>query len=136
MLQAYSSNISFAANTPIPLHNAVITKGCAEKLTAPATIELNKRGVYMVEVDGYATGADAGVASIQLYRDGVAVPYAQSQFNAAAGDVMNFQFQTLIQVQQNNCNCNCLTSPVVLQVMNGDEALTAGYLNVVVTKLC
>ena len=49
---------------------------------------------------------------------------------------MNFQFQTLIQVQQNNCNCNCLTSPVVLQIMNGEEALTDGYVNVVVTKLC
>lgn len=136
MLQAYSSNITFQANNPIPLNNLIIDKGCAERLTAPATIELNKRGVYMVEINGYGTGGAAGTDTIQLYRNGVALANAQTQFAVAAGDVANFSCQTLIQVQENNCNCNCLTSPVILQVYNGAQELTDAYLNVIVTKLC
>lgn len=92
MLQAYSSNITFNANSPIPLNNLVVDKGCAERLTAPATIELNKRGVYMVEVDGYGTGAAAGDNTIQLYKNNAAIPNAQVQFTVAAGDIFNFSF--------------------------------------------
>ena len=131
-----SSNIDFAANTAIPLNNLVIDKGCAERLTAPATIEIDKRGVYMIEVDGYATGSATGTATIQLYKNGTAVPNAQTQFAVAADSVMNFHFESLIQVPQNNCGCNCLTSPCVLQLMNGETALTNGYINIVVTRLC
>lgn len=136
MLQAYSTNIDFNANSAIPLNNLVIDKGCAEKLAAPATIELNQRGVYFIEVDGFGTGAAAGDAQIQLYRNGVALPQAQSQFTVAQGDVSNFAFKTLIQVSQNNCNCNCASNPVTLQVYCGNEVLTEANLNVVVTKLC
>lgn len=136
MLQAYSSNITFQANSPISLNNLIIDKGCAEKLTAPATIELNKRGVYMVEINGFGTGAAAGANTIQLYRNGVALPNAQTQFTVADGSIANFSCQTLVQVQENNCNCNCLTSPVVLQIYNGEQELTEGYINVIITKLC
>ena len=136
MLQAYSLNLAIAANTFIPLNNLVVDKGCAEKLSAPATIELEKRGVYYVEVNGFGTGAAAGANTIQLYRNGVALPSAQDQFTTAANEISNFSFNTLIQVQENNCPCNCTTNPVTLQIMNGEQALTDGYVNVVVTKLC
>jgi len=39
-------------------------KGCAETLNAPATIQLNQRGVYLVEMDGYATPDAATEVSI------------------------------------------------------------------------
>lgn len=136
MLQAYSINIDFNANSAIPLNNLIIDKGCAEKLAAPATIELNKRGVYMVEVNGFGTGAAAGTGQIQLYRNGVALPQAQSQFTTAAANVSNFAFDTIIQVPQNNCCCDSVSAPVTLQVFCGEQNFTEGYLNVVVTKLC
>lgn len=124
MLQAYSSNLAVAANAAFPFNNVTIDKGCAETLSAPASIQLNKRGVYLVEVDGYAAAA----ATVQLYANGIALPQAISE-----GET--FGFKTLIQVTENNCCCNMVSSPTVLQVMNGDTALTAAHINIVVTKL-
>ena len=136
MLQAYSSNITIGANAPISFNNVVVDKGRAEDLTAPASIELNQRGVYLVKVNGFGTGAAQGDATIQLYVNGVAQPQAQCQFSIASGDISNFSFNTLIQVANNNCNCNCYSKPTVLQVWAGDQELTDGYINIIVTKLC
>lgn len=135
MLQAYSSNLAIDANAAFPFNNATIDKGCAEKLSAPATIQLNQRGVYLVEVDGFATGAAAGVNTVQLSVNGVALPQAISSFTTAAATVSNFGFKTFVQVSENNCNCNCFSSPTVLQVLNGEQALTDAHINIVVTKI-
>lgn len=136
MLQGYSSNLTVAANTAFPFNNTVVDKGCAETLSAPATIQLNKRGVYLVKVDGFATGAAAGEDTIQLYVNGVAQPQAVSSATLITTGATNFGFNSLIQVATNNCPCNCIASPTVLQVMNGDGALTDAHINIVITKLC
>lgn len=136
MLQAYSSNLSIAENTAFPFNNVTLDKGCGEALSAPATIQLNKRGVYLVEVDGFGTGAGADTDTIQLYVNGVAQPQAISSFTTAAATISNFGFKTFVQVNENNCPCNCLTSPTVLQVLNGAAELTAAHINIVVTKIC
>lgn len=136
MLQAYSSNLSVAANTNFPFNNVTVDKGCAEKLTAPASIELEKRGVYLVEVDGYGTADAATLVSAQLYVNGVAQPQALSTFTGVSGAADTFSFKTLVQVTENNCNCNCCSSPTVLQIRNGATALTDAHINVVVTKIC
>ena len=135
MLQAYSSNLSVAANAAFPFNNVTVDKGSAETLSAPASIQLNQRGVYLVEIDGYATGSDAGTAIIQLNANGVALPQANTSFDVAAATVCNFSFKTLIQVANNNCPCNCVSSPTVLQLVNGEEALTDAHINIIVTKL-
>lgn len=135
MLQAYSSGLDVAIGAAFPFNNVTLDKGCAEKLSAPATIQLNTRGVYLVEVDGFATGTDAGINTVQLYVNGVAQPQAISSFTVAAADVTNFGFKSFVQVAENNCNCNCTSSPTVLQVMNGTEALTDAHINIVVTKI-
>ena len=46
-----------------------------------------------------------------------------------------FNFETLVQVKNNNCPCNCATSPTVLQVLNGDTNVTDAHINIKVTKL-
>lgn len=74
MLQVYSSNLTVAAETALPFNNVTVDKGCAETLSAPASIQLNQRGVYLVEVDGFATPAAATLVSLQLYVNGVAYP--------------------------------------------------------------
>ena len=136
MLQAYSSNITIEANSPIPFNNVIIDKGRAETLTAPASIEINQRGVYLIKVNGFGTGADAGDETIQLYVNGTPLPQAQCQFTTAAADVANFEFNTLLQVSTNNCPCNCYTQPTILQVWSGTEQLTDAFANIIVTKLC
>lgn len=136
MLQVYSSNLAVEANAVFPFNNVVIDKGCGENLSAPATIQLNKAGIYLVEMDGFATPDAATEVSVQLVVNGVAQPQAISSFvPAAVTDVRTFGFKTFVRVLENNCQCNCLTSPTTLQFVNGDTALTDAHINVVVTKI-
>ena len=114
MIQAYSSNIAINAGSAFPFDNIVVDKGCAETLSAPASIQLNQRGVYLVEFDGFGTGSDAADVSLQLYVNGVALPQAISTVTTVSGDVANFGFKTFVQVSENNCNCCCYSAPTVL----------------------
>ena len=123
MLEAYSSNVAVVADAAIPFNNVTIEKGCTAKLSAPATIQLNKCGVYMVAFDGVASAS----ATAQLYKDGVAQPQAQSTGT-------NLGFTTLVQVPKNNSECNACSSPVNLMVIS-DTAATF-HANICVTKIC
>lgn len=136
MLQVYSDNLTVVANAVFPFNNVVLDKGCAEILSAPATIQLNKAGVYLVEMDGFATPDAATEVSVQLMVNGVAQPQAITTFvPAAVTDTRTFGFKTFVRAFENNCNCNCLTSPTTLQFMNGDTALSDAHINVVITKI-
>ena len=136
MLQVYSSNLAVEANTVFPFNNVVMDKGCGETLSAPATIQLNKQGVYLVEMDGFATPDAATEVSVQLYVNGVAQPQAISTFvPAAVTDTRAFGFKTFVRVTQNNCPCNCLSAPTTLQFMNGTTAVSDAHINVVITQI-
>ena len=136
MLQVYSSNLAVDTNAVFPFNNVVMDKGCGETLSAPATIQLNKQGIYLVEMDGFATPDAATEVTVQLYVNGVAQPQAITTFvPAAVTDTRTFGFKTFVRVAQNNCSCNCLTSPTTLQFMNGDTALSDAHINVVITKI-
>lgn len=137
MLQVYSSNLDVAAGAAYPLNNVVLHKGCGARLSGPSTIELDKRGVYLVEVDGFATPDAATEVSTQLYVNGVAQPQAISTFvPAAITDTRTYGFKTFVRVTQNNCNCNCFTSPTILQFLNGTTAVSEAHINVCVTQIC
>ena len=136
MLQVYSDNLTVDANTVFPFNNVVVDKGCAEALSAPATIQLNQRGIQLVEMDGYATPDAATEVTVQLMVNGVAQPQAISSFvPASVTDARTFGFKTFVRVQENNCPCNCLASPTTLQFMNGDTAISEAHINVVITKI-
>ena len=136
MLQVYSSNLTVDANAVFPFNNVVMDKGCGETLSAPATIQLNKAGVYLVEMDGFATPDAATEVSVQLVVNGVAQPQAISSFvPASVTDARTFGFKTFVRVLENNCPCNCLTSPTTLQFINGDTGVSEAHINVVVTKI-
>lgn len=137
MFQAYSTNVEVAANTPYPLNNVVVDKGCGEVLNGMSTIQLNHRGIYLVEVDGFATPDAVSTVTAQLYVNGVPQPQAISSFvPAAITDTRTFGFKTYVRVAQNNCNCNCYTTPTVIQIMNGDTAVSEAHINVCVGKVC
>lgn len=137
MLQVYSSNLAVEANAAFPFNNVVVDKGCGETLSAPSTIQLNKRGIYLVEMDGFVTPDAATDVSVQLMVNGVAQPQATSSFTpASVTDARTFGFKTFVRVLENNCNCNCLTSPTTLQFMNGATAISDAHINVVITKIC
>ena len=136
MLQVYSDNLTIAAEQAFPFNNVVVDKGCAETLSAPATIQLNKAGVYLVEVDGYATPDATTEVTVQLYVNGVAQPQAKSScMGTAITATDNFSFKTFVRVMENNCQCNVLSSPTILQVMNLETSLSDAHINVVITKI-
>ena len=79
----------------------------------------------MVSCDGSAAAA----ATIQLKKDGVLQPQAQSVGTSPS-------FMTLVQVPNNNTN-SCCSSPTTLQIVNPTAASeTLTNLNVCVTKVC
>lgn len=123
MLEAYSLNVAVGDDTAIPFNNVTVEKGCTARLTAPGTIELNKRGIYIVYFDAVAGTS----TTVQLYKNGIAQPQAQSTGTAVS-------FVTLVQVPADN-TCACCTSPTVLRVVN-TTAGTFTNANVAVTKLC
>lgn len=136
MIQVYSTNLTVEANSAFPFNNLVVDKGCGAVLSAPATIQLNKRGIYLVEVDGFATPDAATEVSVQLYVNGVAQPQAISSFvPASITDARTFGFKTFVRVLENNCNCNCLSSPTTIQCMNGTTALSDAHINMVISQI-
>ena len=125
MLEAYSLNVTVPADSAVPFNNVTLKKGCTVDLNGVATIELNKCGVYMVEVDASASAA----STIQLFKEGVAQAQAQSTGTSPS-------FVTLVQVSENNSKC-CCSSPTNIQVKNaGTASATFTDVNVVVTKVC
>jgi len=123
MLQAYSIGKVVAANGIVPFDNVIVDKGCSESLTGTGTIELNKCGVYLVSVNGSA----AAETTLQLLRNGVSLPQAQSTGTSLG-------FETIVQVEKNNCQCNPCSTPVTIQVSN-TIATTLNDVNVVVHKI-
>ena len=137
MLQAYSNNLDVAAGAAYPFNNVVLEKGRGVSLSGPSTIQINKRGIYFVEVDGFATPEAATTVSTQLYVNGVAQPQAISSFTPASiTDTRTFGFKTFVRVLENNCNCNCFTSPTLIQALNGETDVSDAHINVCVTQIC
>ena len=124
MLEVYSTDVLVAADAPIPFNNVAIRKGCTAVESAPATIQLNKCGVYMVSVDASAEVS----TTIELSKDGLLQPQAQSTGTSLS-------FETLVQVPTSNSYC-CCSSPTVIQVYNTGAETTFTNVNVVVTKVC
>lgn len=138
MVQAYSTNITVAANTAVPLNVVTLQKGCSATTSGASTISLNKAGIYMVSVN--ASGAVNGTAdniSLQLFVDGVANPAAISTTNSTATtDTESVDFVTLVQVKETDRPCCCATAPTTLTVRNVGAAATWSIVNIVVTKVC
>ena len=123
MLEAYSLNVTTLAGGMIPFNNITLKKGCTAELSSPATVQLNKCGIYMIEVDASA----AASATIQLYLNGVAQPQAQSTGTSPS-------FTTLVQATDNNSKCCPCSAPTNVSVIS-TTASTYADVNIVVTKV-
>ena len=135
MLSMYSLNVDVAEGGSIPFNNIKIQKGTTAVHNAPATIQLNRSGVYMVSVDASITPAAAGDVSIQLAQNSSLVLGASSIATGTAATTTTLSFTTLVQVRDNN-TCACNTSPTTLQIINTGQAGTFPVVNVTVTKIC
>lgn len=125
MLEAYSLNVAVPAGTAIPFNNITLNKCNDVTQNGPASFQLNKCGVYQVSCDCSAAAA----STIQLFKDGVAQPQAQSTGSSPC-------FTTYVQVPQNNNNCCPCSSPVNIQIRNtGTAAATFTDANVTIRKV-
>lgn len=98
---------------------AVVDSGCSLTLNT-ANITVNKSGLYHFSADVTYTPTAAGVAIIQLYKDGVALPCAIAQQTIAAGDVYTSHIETDLCI--NTC---CITHPSITVDISG----VAGTVN-------
>lgn len=138
MIQLYSDGLTVAAGATIPLNNITYFKGNSATHSAPATIELNKRGVYLVKVDAYGAPTTAGTFGVQIAVNGVPRADAINQMNVATAATLGTASTCCtVVVTQNDCPCNCTSAPTTVSLINPStvEASDAHY-NIIVTKLC
>lgn len=136
MLELYSLNIEVDENGSIPFNNADLVKGVTAVQTAPATIQLNKSGVYMVQVDASITPAAAGDVSIQLAKNGFLQTGSFSIATGTADDTTTLGFSSLVQVRENYNPCSCTSSPTTIQLINTGQAGTFPIVRMIITKIC
>ena len=98
MLEVYSKGVTVPENVNFPLQTVKVWKGPTSTLSGNV-INLNRRGVYRVTVDAVATAATAGVSGIQLYRNGIADPAAETQATVPAAGYAAMGFTAYIQVE-------------------------------------
>ena len=134
MLEAYSKSVDVDAAAAIPLNNTSIIKGCTAVLTSASSIQLNKKGVYMVTCNTSATAGSAGDVTIQLYKNSIPQPQAAVTVTGATETAVPLSFTTLVQVPEDN-SCSCYSTPTTIQILNTGVAATHD-INVCVTKIC
>ena len=121
MLQVYSNDVTVAENVNVPLQNVKVWKGPTSVISGN-TINLTRRGVYRITVNAVATAETAGVSGLQLYKNGIADPSAQSQATVPAAGYAALGFTAYIQVEDDATPAPG-SSPVQLQVIaTGAEA--------------
>lgn len=123
MIQAYSQDITVAAGQAIPFNNVKNKKGCTVTQSGVSTFALNKCGVYEIACGVSAAATD----TIQLYKDGVALPEARRTGISPS-------FVTTVQVNRNNNPCCACDSPVTVQVISQTDA-TLADASIVITKI-
>ena len=101
MLRTYSKNITTTANTAIPFNTDKINISNSIKHPTATNITVNRQGYYMVTLDISFTGT-AGLTSIQLYADGVAIPDAIITQTVTADSYSDCSFTTIIKANKGN----------------------------------
>ena len=103
-----------AALTPLNLEGTpVVDSGCSLTLNT-ASIRVNKSGLYHLSADVTYTPTAAGVAIVQLYKDGVALPCAISQQTVVAGSVYTAHVETDLEI----ITC-CVNRPLITLDISG-----------------
>lgn len=136
MLNAYSNGQTLAAGDVFPLQVPALVKGRTAVLSGNGTIQLNARGVYMVQATFYGLPAAAGDVVVSMTKDGVVQPQAVvTSPNGLTTTGVAVSLSTLVQVQHDNGSC-CCSAPTLLQFINSGVGLSKAGASVVVTRIC
>jgi hypothetical protein len=132
MLEVYSDNITVAEDGIFPLQNVKVFKGPVASPSANA-INLNRRGVYLVKVDAVASVTTAGVAGIQLVKNGIEDPSALTEASVAASGSAAMGFSTYIQVEDDATPAPGSAPDIIRFVSTGVEAVW--HINVLAQRI-
>ena len=99
------------------------------------TFQLNRPGYYYVTFNAVAAATTTvGDITVELYKNGVAVPGAEATYTATtAGDAYSFAFSTIINVPPSCCAVN---NTAQLTIVNTGVDATYSNVNINITKLC
>lgn len=93
---ANTTSAALGANSLLPLGNIVRRFGCALNLNGNG-INIAEQGYYDVKASVTYTPTDAGVLTVQLMADGVAVPGAVASVTAAAATTYNLSIVGMVR---------------------------------------
>ena len=107
MLRTYSKNITATTGNAIVFNtNKILTGKTVSHSAGSSSIVVNSPGYYEVNLDLSASTATAGLVTIQLYADGVAIPDAVIITNLAANSNVDSSFSTIIRATPGTVNEN------------------------------
>lgn len=120
---ANTTSAVLGANSLLPLGNIVRRFGCALDLNGNG-INIADQGYYDVKASVTYTPSAAGVLTVQLMADGVAVPGAVASVTAVAGSTYNLNVVSMVR----RCcsNAGTLTLMVNLAGTLNNAALVVG----------
>ena len=136
MISAYNSTTqTLAVGASYTFDTNRIATGCTVGHVAgtPAFV-LTKPGYYYVSFNTTFTSQTTGDVTVQLLKDGVAVPGATgTQTIATAGDISSVAFATIVKVLP---SCCAIDNTATLTFTVDGVAIDATVAAVNITKLC
>ena len=135
MIEVYSNNVTVSAGATFPLNNVKIIKGSTATLNGNS-IQLNRAGVYSINVALSVEPVTAGEVSVALYKNGLPDAGSGTGFTGVLDTINTASFPVLVQCPQNNDPCCCCTAPTTISIVNTSEVDITGDIIVVVTKVC
>lgn len=104
-----ATQITTVAGSVVAFNNVVRRYGCNLGLSG-GNVTLQGQGYYDVDVNITFTGISAGTLTVQVYKDGVAIPYANASVTTGADTINNLNIPCI--VRECGC-CDCSTITVV-----------------------
>ena len=124
-----TTSAAVVANGTLPLSTIVRRYGCSENLSGNS-ISLSESGYYLVNISATFTAPTAGVVSIALQDDGVAVPgaTASTTITTATTEVRTLNITAIVRVF-------CNSAPDALTIVNTGVAATFSNIAIDVVKI-
>ena len=122
------------ANGNLRFDNVNIDDGCSIDFTPGSTaVTIDKPGAYLVIADAIITTDAAGVATMQINRNGAAINGATSSVTTVIGNEYTLTASTIVKVLP---SCCAVDNTTVITVANTGIAATYSNANLIVIKLC
>ena len=124
-----TTSAAVVANGTLPLSTIVRRYGCAANLSGNS-VSLSESGYYLVNISATFTAPAAGVVSIALQDDGVAVTgaTASTTITTASTEVRTLNLTAIVRVF-------CNSAPDALTIVNTGVAATFSNIAIDVVKI-